>query len=147
MSFRLPLLGVTVTPFLTAASPQPFNITTGRDDNGDTLFTDRPAFGESGDPGAVTTPYGVLNPTPGPGAHAIPRNFGRGANLVRLDLRVGKSISFPGDVSVDLSADAENVLNRANFSDFNGVLTSPVFGQPNGALNPRRVAFSLRLSF
>ena len=36
--------GIRLSPFLVATSGRPFNITVGRDLNGDTLFTDRPAF-------------------------------------------------------------------------------------------------------
>jgi len=147
VSFTVPWVGVDVTSFVTAASAQPFNITTGRDDNGDSLFTDRPAFGELGAPGVVTTPYGVFNPTPAPGDRIIPRNFGREASQVRLDLRVGKTFGVGAGVKLELTADAQNLLNRANLSDFNGVLTSPVFGRPNRAVNPRRVSLGTRLSF
>lgn len=36
--------GIRLNPFVTANSGRPFNITIGRDLNGDTLFTERPAF-------------------------------------------------------------------------------------------------------
>jgi len=36
--------GVRLSPFITARSGAPFNITTGTDLNGDTIFNDRPAF-------------------------------------------------------------------------------------------------------
>src|SRR5205085_3731157 len=36
--------GIRLNPLVTINSGRPFNITTGRDLNGDTLFTDRPAF-------------------------------------------------------------------------------------------------------
>ena len=145
-SVRLPG-GLMITPFLTAMSPQPFNITTGSDNNGDSLFTDRPAFGQPGDPGVVATPYGLFNPNPKPGDPIIPRDFGREANQVRLDLRISKTFPLVGGATINFSANGENVLNRANVAGFNGVLTSPVFGQPNRALNPRRIEFGTRISF
>jgi hypothetical protein len=37
-------IGLTLNPFLLANSGQPFNITIGRDLNGDSIFNDRPAF-------------------------------------------------------------------------------------------------------
>jgi len=52
------------------ASKAPYNITTGRDDNGDTVFNDRP-----------------------PG---VDRNSGRGANAVNASLRLNKSFGFGG---------------------------------------------------
>ena len=42
---------------------------------------------------------------------------------------------------------AENVTNRVNFADFNGVVTSPLFGAPNRALNPRRIELAARFAF
>ncbi|MEJ7699994.1 MAG: hypothetical protein WKF71_10165 [Pyrinomonadaceae bacterium] len=42
-SFVAPF-GVRFNPFITFRSGAPFNITTGTDSNGDTLFTDRPAL-------------------------------------------------------------------------------------------------------
>ena len=36
--------GISFNPFVMASSGAPFNIITGRDNNGDTMFNDRPAF-------------------------------------------------------------------------------------------------------
>jgi len=54
---------------LAVSTAPPFNITTGADDNHDSVATDRP---------------------PGVG-----RNTGHGPNLLQLDLRFGKSFRFP----------------------------------------------------
>ena len=48
---------------------------------------------------------------------------------------------------VIISASAENVTNRINYVDFNGVVTSPLFGIANRALNPRRIELSARFGF
>ncbi len=40
----LPKLKVNLNPFIVYSSGRPFNIVTGRDTNGDGLFTERPAF-------------------------------------------------------------------------------------------------------
>lgn len=69
---------VSFNPFITANSGQPFNITTGTDLNGDTMFNDRPSFATVG---GVLTPWGVFNPNPAPGESMIPRNYGRGSTL------------------------------------------------------------------
>lgn len=42
---------------------------------------------------------------------------------------------------------AENSTNRVNFADFNGVLTSSLFGVANRALNPRRIELTARFAF
>jgi hypothetical protein len=87
-------LGIAVSPNLFIASGAPFNITTGADDNGDTLFSDRPAFAVAGDANAIRTPFGIFNPRPQAGDKIIPRNFGRGAGEISLNLNVSKTFGF-----------------------------------------------------
>jgi hypothetical protein len=85
--------GVRISPFVIASSGRPYNITVGRDLNGDSLFTDRPSFATDPDaPGVVSTPYGLLDTRDvGP---VIPRNFGDGPGFVVVNLRLSKTISF-----------------------------------------------------
>jgi hypothetical protein len=83
-----------LSPYLFASSGRPFNITTGRDNNLDTLFTDRPAFASATDPGSIVTPFGVFNPNPGPGDPIIPRNFGEGPGQLTLNLSFSKTFGF-----------------------------------------------------
>lgn len=93
-TYRAPW-GITVNPFLIFTSGTPFNITIGRDLNGDTLFTDRPAFAtDLTKPGVVVTKYGAFDTNPGPGAVIIPRNFGRGPGAITSILRLSKTIGF-----------------------------------------------------
>jgi hypothetical protein len=40
-----------------------------------------------------------------------------------------------------------NILNHTNLGNFNGVLTSPLFGKSNTTLQARRVNVSLRFNF
>ena len=88
-------LGITLSMFGIASSGQPFNITTGRDTNGDTLFTERPAFAtDLNEPGVVMTPFGALDPTPSPGQTIIPRNIGRAPGFVSVSLSMGKAFKF-----------------------------------------------------
>ena len=87
--------GINLNMFMFANSGRPFNITTGRDTNGDTLFTERPAFAtDLNEPGVVITPYGAFDPTPSPGQTIIPRNFGRGRAFISFNLGVSKTIKF-----------------------------------------------------
>lgn len=87
--------GISVNMFLIANSGQAFNITTGRDTNGDTSFSERPAFAtDLNEPGVVVTPLGAFDPTPSPGQTIIPRNFGRAPGYVSLNMNVGKSFKF-----------------------------------------------------
>jgi hypothetical protein len=84
--------GIKFGPMLIMSTGRPFNITTGRDTNLDTLFTDRPSFGTPGQIGVVDTEYGYLN-TNGIG-EIIPRNYGQGPAFASLSLRISKTIPF-----------------------------------------------------
>lgn len=87
--------GVSINLFGVAHSGNAFNITTGRDTNGDTFFSERPAFAtDLNEPGVVITPYGALDPTPSPGQTIIPRNLGRGPGLISVSLSLGKAFKF-----------------------------------------------------
>lgn len=87
--------GISVNTFMLASSGAPFNITTGRDTNGDTLFTERPAFAtDLNKPGVVVTPLGAFDPNPTPGQTIIPRNFGRGPGFVSVSLGLAKTFKF-----------------------------------------------------
>ena len=84
---------VRLSPFVIASTGGPFNITIGRDVNGDTVFTDRPSYASSAsEPGVVETPWGLLNPTPAPGEAIVPRNLGTSPGFFTVNLRVSKSI-------------------------------------------------------
>ncbi len=41
----------------------------------------------------------------------------------------------------------QNLLNRANYVGYSGVMTSPFFGQPTNVAGPRRVQTGLRFGF
>ncbi len=87
--------GINVYTFFVGNSGQPFNITTGRDTNGDTRFSERPAFAtDPSEPGVVVTPLGAFDPTPSPGQTIIPRNFGRGPGYLSLNVSIGKTFKF-----------------------------------------------------
>lgn len=87
--------GLRISPFVTANSGRPFNITTGRDNNRDNVVTtDRPAFGRVGQSGAVVTRFGVFNPNPLPSDEIIPRNFGQGPGAFNANVSVSKTFGF-----------------------------------------------------
>ena len=87
--------GISLSMFGVANSGQSFNITTGRDTNGDTLFTERPSFAsDPNEPGVIMTPFGPLDPTPSPGDKIIPRNIGRAPGFVSVSASMGKSFKF-----------------------------------------------------
>ncbi len=93
-SIRLPH-DVSFNPFMLTNSGQPFNITIGRDINGDSLFTDRPAFAtDLSRPSVVQTAYGVFDTDPLPGQTIIPRNYGRGPGQFTMNLRASKTFNI-----------------------------------------------------
>ena len=82
------------SPFVIASSGSPFNITTGSDLNGDSLYTDRPSFATSSSNRPMTTQFGVFDASPGPNAVIIPRNYGNGPGQFTVNLRVGRTWGF-----------------------------------------------------
>jgi len=119
----------TLGAVLAVASGAPFDITTGSDDNHDTVVNDRP-----------------------PG---LPRNAGEGAGMARLDLRLARLFKAPTPFArphskhgqLALGLDAFNALNRTNAGEYVGVLTSPFFGRPITAQSARTIRLSLRYQF
>ena len=97
-NFRAPW-GISLNPFVIVQSGRPFNVTLGRDINGDTLNTERPALAPIGADCSDTlnikcTPYGNFKLTFAPGDVMIPRNFGEGPGSTTVNLRVSKTWSF-----------------------------------------------------
>ncbi len=98
---NLPLpLKFSVSPFISASSGQPYNITTGRDTNGDGFTSERPsllaAAGASDCQGGslVYEPaFGCFNLNPTAGT-AIGRNSARGPGNFSLNLRLSRSWGF-----------------------------------------------------
>lgn len=87
--------GLRWSPFIIAHSGEPFNITTGRDLNGDSVFTDRPALAaDCSVKSVVCTPFGNFDTAPKPGQAIIPRNFGNGPSYFAVNLRMSKTWGF-----------------------------------------------------
>lgn len=96
-----------VAPVLFLSSGQPLNVTTGRDDNGDTIFNDRPA--------------------------GYTRNSGRTAGFAQFDLALLRDLAI-GRARLQLRADVFNVFNRTNLSGFFNYGASGVRPDENGTL-------------
>jgi hypothetical protein len=86
-----------LSPFIIARSGIPFNITTGTDINGDSLFTDRPAFATAASAQVFNTRFGVFDAKPQPGETIIPRNFAEGPGQFTVNLRLSKTFGFGGE--------------------------------------------------
>lgn len=104
----------------------PFNITTGRDNNGDGLALDRPA--------------------------GVSRNTGHGPGFAVVDLRWYREIRLgplrkENSWRTTVSVDAFNLFNRVNYQNFIGALTSPFFGRAVATQPPRRLQLGVRVQF
>jgi hypothetical protein len=106
-SFALPVLKLQFNPFITARTGHFFNITAGRDLNGDGIFNDRPAFADAQTAPADlrVTEFGNFDVNPKPGQTIIPRNFGEGPALISFNLGISRTFGF-GDVGGGAAAAA-----------------------------------------
>ncbi len=67
---------IRLAPFITMNSGAPFDIISGTDPYGTTLFYARPGIATSANiPGVISTPYGLLDPNPKPGEHDSAARF------------------------------------------------------------------------
>ncbi|HKD81931.1 MAG TPA: carboxypeptidase regulatory-like domain-containing protein [Candidatus Angelobacter sp.] len=87
--------GFRVSPFMVANSGAPFNITIGRDLNGDSIFNDRPAFAtDLSRASVVQTEFGAFDTDPLPGQTIIPANFGQAEAQFTMNMRVSKTFGL-----------------------------------------------------
>lgn len=135
---------------INAASGRPFNITTGRDNNGDGNFNDRPSLTDSANSQVFSTRFGLLAPNVVNGN--LSRNAGTNPGGVTVDLNVSRAFIIgkqTGESGRNLAINVRfnNLFNRTNPLAVNGVLTSPFFGRANAAAAPRRIELGLRFNF
>jgi len=104
----LPRLKVNLNPFVVFSTGRPFNIVTGRDTNGDGLFTERPSFATAQtDPANLRqTRFGDFDLAPAPGQALIPRNYSLGPSYFSVNLGISRSLSF-GNVPAPPAAAAK----------------------------------------
>ncbi len=133
------------------ASAPPYTILTGVDTNGDLVFNDRPAgVGRNTERAANSwNSSGSFNYTIGFGKRKNPlppgifiSGFGPGQFNVQ-------SVSTAGlpRYRVILSMNVQNLTNRANYTGYNGTMTSPLFGKPTNVSGVRQVTFRMNFSF
>jgi hypothetical protein len=85
-----------LSPFLVASSGIPFNMTTGQDLNGDSIFNDRPAFASSKSipTNVIINRFGAFDLVPQPGETLVPVNSLTSTGRFSLNLRISKSFGF-----------------------------------------------------
>lgn len=119
--------GLETSPMIYFNTGRPYNITTGFDDNNDSLINDRAA--------------------------GVARNSGRGPNFATVDLRLSKGFKFgrlgadQKPFGVEIATEVNNLFNRVNLAEFNGVQTSPFFGRANAAHPARQITLQLNFYF
>ena len=105
-SFGVPF-GIRLAPFVTARSSAPFNITTGVDTNGDSLFTERPTFGQlSARCQTLSLSDSFCNIGSNDPNALIPRNFGRGPASFQVNLNATKTFGFGGSSKKNVAVSA-----------------------------------------
>jgi hypothetical protein len=136
----------------------PYNMTTGRDDNGDTVFNDRPAgvgrntltsHGMWDMAARVTYAFGFGERPPSTGAGGGPmimiRSVGGGAGDLLGGLGGGGAENKR--IRVELFASASNLFNIVNPAGYSGVMTSPFFRQPTAAGPARKIDVGMKIGF
>lgn len=147
---QMPLpLGFRVQTQLNAQSGPAYNMTTGRDDNGDGVINDRP-FGVTrnslrGEGYWNISQLRIMRQIAfGSRGQATPNNQQRGGG--------GGGGNFNNNnnnarYSVELFLNAQNPLNRVIRTGYSGNLSSPAFGTPTNVQQARRVNMGMSLRF
>ncbi|HLM58836.1 MAG TPA: TonB-dependent receptor [Pyrinomonadaceae bacterium] len=142
--------GLNFSTIFKVGSPLPYTLTTGRDDNGDAIFNDRPSgVGRNSLRGDwqkqvdVSLGWTVFfgsrkNPASGPQTIIL---TGSEASAGGFELDPTKKFALK------FYASAANILNQTNLRNFVGVQTSPFFGRAISADSPRQIEAGVRLNF
>lgn len=160
---NVPLFGRTRFSFqVQGASGLPYTMTTGMDDNGDTVFNDRPhAVRRNSLRGSATWNVNMRlqhsfnlggTPSEGPGPIGIGGGpaRGRGGSMERGGEGGPTIIVAEGGGSryrLDFYVQAFNVFNHTNLSRFVGNILSPFFGSATSAGPARRLEVGVTLAF
>lgn len=150
--------GLRLGTILQANSATPYNITTGFDNNNDSIINDRPAgLSRNSARGAGRLDMSTRLSW-GFGFGKPPEAQGGGGPQVRV-IRGGSDAGdmlgmiggLPGGQQkryrTEFFIQATNLFNTVNLIGFSGVQTSPFFGQATAALPGRRIETGMRFSF
>ena len=114
----------------------PYNITSGFDDNGDGLRNDRPVIDSSNRPSGLDTPDGLQ-----------PRNSARQPTFYNVDIRLSKAFDFGSAGSLELLLDVFNLFNSANRRTTNTNFSRSTFTALNRVGDSRQAQFGIRYRF
>jgi hypothetical protein len=141
-------LGVQV--WVNGSSAIPYTIQTGRDDNGDLIFNDRP-IGVARNTGRTTAQYQLglwtgYSFTFGPRLQLPPGVMfspGSGGGVQVTTFTPPEQ----GRYRMSINLQVQNLTNRANYIGYSGTLSSPFYGKPTQAQNARRIMLGMGLGF
>jgi hypothetical protein len=157
-------------------SAMPYNITTGFDNNGDSVINDRPAgvgrnaaraddhlnvdfrlswtkglgkpkTGDGQPGGPQVVVRGPDGGGRGPGGGGRGGPGGGGGGPMVMMGGGGPGGQPQGRVNLEIFAQVFNLLNDVNYRTYSGVMTSEFFGQPTSADMPRRIELGMRVTF
>ena len=139
------LFGIRGNVNLNVSSGVPYNMTTGRDDNDDGVFNDRPE--------GVTR-----NSLRGDTTWGLNLNLSRRFSLSGVNAPVrgggqgfggpgGRGGNVGGGRSMEFFVQAQNVLNHVTHTGYTGNLSSPFFGLATSVGQPRDVNLGIRFNF
>jgi hypothetical protein len=137
---------------LNASSGSPYTLQTGRDNNGDLIFNDRPdgvgrnterASGQMSLNGNFnySFTFGRTSANAPPQTGIVMLGGGAAPTVTSI------SVPQQGRYRVGVSVNATNITNRANYVGYSGVIGSPYFGRPRDVANPRRFDISVNFGF
>lgn len=141
-------------------SGTPYNITTGRDDNGDTVLNDRPfGVGRNSETGdsifnlsgnlSYSFTFGRRGGEGGPGGTTVIMRDGAAAPAGQMVVMAGGGPmgGSGGRYNVNLFINGNNLLNTVNPGQYSGVMTSDLFRKPTGTQPARSVNLGVRIGF
>jgi hypothetical protein len=121
-------MGIFLTGSMSTNTGRHYTITTGKDDNMDTVVNDRPA-------GAA-------------------RNGAQSTGALTFNFNISKAIFFGGAggakgprKNMNVFANMTNAFNHPNYNPPSGVMTSPNFGKATSAGDPREIEIGMRFQF
>jgi len=129
-------------------SSRPYSITTGFDDNNDTVFNDRPPGVKRNSERGVWAKYVGANLSYTYFFGNVKKKGGSGNR--RIIITSGgamPSFNKKKRFSLQFYTSGQNLLNQANRRNFIGVQTSPFFGKAVSAGSPRRLNVGMRFGF
>lgn len=157
-NFTLPR-GLRLGTIFQANSAAPYNVTTGFDENGDSIINDRPPGSPRNSARGVGRWDLSTRLSWGFGFGKPPEAQGAGGPQVRIlrgNSDSGEMLGMLGSgppgaptkrFRTEFFLQATNLFNHTNLIGFSGVQTSPFFGQATAALPGRRIETGMRFSF